>query len=327
MQLLCCYLLLLLAGGSSVVDGFAQIVHSLDPTASSQCGVQQGDPQLVAALEQVKQQLGPPGCNPSRNRSCLEILQCFPSTLSGYYQIQTANNSYVQVYCYMEGTNCGGEGGWMRVAYVNMTQEGATCPRGLAQRTVSGLTLCGRNNSGCDGTMFSTFGLNYSRVCGQVRGYQQGSTDAFFNALNFNSITVDDDFLDGVCITHGNSPRKHIWSYASGLYLNGYTDYVCPCNSNVNTQVPSFIGNDYYCETGNNVELSFNYDTLYTNDTLWDGQQCVGPEAPCCTHPDMPWFIKTLNETTSEDIELRVCSDQHITNEDTPIEVIELLVY
>ena len=113
-----------------------------------------------------------------------------------------------------------------------------------------------------------------------------------------------------------------VWAYASGLYLNGDTNYICPCNSNVNTQVPSFIGNDYYCETGNNVESSFTFDTLYTNDPLWDGQQCVGTEAPCCTHSNMPWFIKTLNETTTEDIELRVCGNN---NEDTPLDVIELL--
>ena len=325
MQLLCCYLLLLLAGGSSVVDGFAQIMYS--PMASSQCGVQQDDPQLVTALGQVEQQLGPPGCNPSRNRSCLEILRCFPSAPSGYYQIQTANNSYVQVYCDMEGTNCGGERGWTRVAYVNMTKVGATCPQGLTQRTVSGLTLCGMGSSGCDGTMFSTFGLNYSRVCGQVRGYQQGSTDAFYNTLNFQS-TVDAIFLDGVSITYGNSPRKHIWAYASGLYLNGDAHYMCPCNSNVTTQVPAFIGNDYYCETGNNIEFSFtNSAVVYANDPLWDGQQCVGTEAPCCTHPNMPWFIKTLNETTTEDIELRVCGGENTSNEDTPIEVIELFVY
>ena len=119
MQLLCCiYPLLLLAGGSSVMNGFAQVTASAMITCTSQ---------LVAALKQVEQLIGPPGCNPSRN------IPCFPSAPSGYYQTQTVNNSYVQVYCDMEGTNFGGEGGWTRVAYVNMTQAGATCPHGLTQ--------------------------------------------------------------------------------------------------------------------------------------------------------------------------------------------------
>ena len=39
------------------------------------------------------------------------------------------------------------------------------------------------------------------------------------------------------------------------------------CNE-LNTQVPSFIGNDYYCETGNDIESTFTFDVLYTNDPL-----------------------------------------------------------
>ena len=62
--------------------------------------------QLMETLGQVQQQLGPPGCNPPKNRSCQEILYCFPSAPSGYYQIRVPNGSLVQVYCYMEGTNC-----------------------------------------------------------------------------------------------------------------------------------------------------------------------------------------------------------------------------
>ena len=49
-------------------------------------------------------------------------------------------------------------------------------------------------------------------------------------------------------------------------------------------------------------------------------------EAPCCTHPNMPWFIKTLSETTTEDIELRVCGNTVTYDEDVPLEVIELFV-
>ena len=137
MQLFCCsYLLLLLAGGSSVVNGFAQVTGSAMIT--SQCGVQHDDPQLVATLKQVEQLIGPTVLLRA-DLVCYSavILQCFSSAPSGYYQIQTASNSCVQVYCDIDRINCGGEGGWTRVAYVNMTQAGVTCPQGLTQQTVS----------------------------------------------------------------------------------------------------------------------------------------------------------------------------------------------
>ena len=68
---------------------------------------------------------------PRTHRSCAAILSGNPSAPSGYHRITTTNGSSIQVYCDMEGTNCGGEGGWTRVAYVNMTQPGATCPQEL----------------------------------------------------------------------------------------------------------------------------------------------------------------------------------------------------
>ena len=71
-------------------------------------------------LRQIKQQLL------VRNASCISILNGNPSAPSGYYHITTTNGSCVEVYCDMEGTNCGGEGGWTWVAYVNMTQHDTT---------------------------------------------------------------------------------------------------------------------------------------------------------------------------------------------------------
>ena len=212
-----------------------------------------------------------------------------------------------------------------------MAQSGAICPQGLIQQTRSGLTLCGRGSSAqgnCVATVFSTLGLNYSQVCGQVRGYQQGSTDGFYN-YNYRSQSINGYFLDGVSISYGSTPRKHIWAYASGLYLGDNENWMCPCNSNGNkNHVPSFVGNNYYCETGNNVENQYSNDQfIYSDDPLWDGQQCVGTEAPCCTHPNMPWFIKTLGETTTEDVEVRVCGGEGTNNEDNPLNLIELFVY
>ena len=315
---------LLLAGG--VVSGFTPVTYPARVTP--ECGQYDllQDQHMTGALEKVQQQLGPSNCNLSNIKSCQEILYCFPSAPSGYYQIRVPNGSLVQVYCGMEGTNCGGEGGWTRVAYVNMSQSGATCPQGLTQTTLSGLTLCGRNGpAGCQSTVFSTLGLNYSQVCGQLRGYQNRTPDAFEPYYNNPSQTIDSVYVDGVSITYGSAPRKHIWTYANGLYLGNIQSYLCPCNNNSLNIPPPFVGSDYYCETGDNDKTCCS-NTFYPNDPLWDGQQCPGEEAPCCTHPNMPWFNKTLSETTTEDIELRVCGNHGIDNEDTPLQVIELFV-
>ena len=152
--------------------------------------------------------------NVPRNRSsCQEILNYFPSAPSGYYQIHAPTGSLVQVYCNMEGTNCGGEGGWN----VNMSQSGTTCPQGLTQKILSGLTLCGRsdtNVASCQGTFFSSLGFNYSWVCGQLRGYQWATPNAF-GLQNF----APKHYVDGATITYGSSPHKHIWTYANGISL------------------------------------------------------------------------------------------------------------
>ena len=67
--------------------------------------------------------------------------------------------------------------------------------------------------------------------------------------------------------------------------------------------------------------------TFVHNDPLWDGQQCVGVEAPCCTHPNMPWFTKTLGETTTEDIQLYVSTMMELHEETLLQLMIELYVY
>ena len=320
-----CLLVLLLA---HVVSGFTPVIYNPQSTPECGHGNTLQDDQLMEALSKIHQELGPPGCYHVQNRSCQEIFNCFLSAPSGYYQIRVPNGSLVQVYCDMEGTNCGAEGGWTRVAYVNMSQSGATCPQGLTPTTLSGLTLCGRNGPvGCQSTVFSTLGLNYSQVCGQLRGYQYGSPDALDPYLANTSLTIDSVYVDGVSITYGSAPRKHIWTYANGVNLVHPTpQFNCPCNTGNAVVTPPFVGSDYYCETGDNDKQCCDHSTLFSNDALWDGQQCPGEEAPCCTHPNMPWFNKTLSETTTDDIELRVCGDQPTTNEDIPLQVIELFV-
>ena len=135
--------------------------------------------------------------------------------------------------------------------------------------------------------------------------------------------------VNGASITYDIGPLKHIWTYATGLSLQYDLDpnRLCPCNTGNTVQVPSFVGSDYYCETGNNAAGLPTPGHFFPNDTLWDGQQCVGVEAPCCTHPNMPWFIKTLGEITTEDIQLRLCTDNEVSNEGTLLQLISLYVH
>ena len=139
-------------------------------------------------------------------------------------------------------------------------------------------------------------------------------------------------YVDGVTITYGSNPRKHIWTYACGVGETILGDdllrpYNCPCNSDSSgTSVPEWVSSDYYCESGL-YPSQFQQKVLHSNDILWDGQQCNGNEGLCCTNPKMPWFIKAFNKTTTEDIELRMCgSEDPLNDEDTPLDIIELYI-
>ena len=294
-----------------------------------ECG--QGDPlqddQLMEALSKIHQKLGPPGCNPPRNRSCQDILHCFPSALSGYHEIRVRNGSLVQVYCDMDGTNCGGQGGWMRVAHVNMSQDGASCPQGLTQKNMSGLTLCGQSATGCEGTLFSALGLSYSRVCGKLQGYQLSEPGAFRSYNRNTSLGLTDPYVDGASITYDTAVPKHIWTYATGSEAQSSDQSSCPCNTGSTALVPPYVGSDYYCESGLDHPIA-DFGNFYYFDILWDGQSCVLNEEPCCSHSNTPWFTKTLSETTTEDIQLRLCVNQtRYGGEETLLQLISLFVY
>ena len=144
----------------SSYSGYAvsPVIHSSD---TSQCGEDiLEDAEFLGAMDKAVQMLKVP-------RSCKDIFNASPSSSSGYYNITINNGSIVQVYCDMEGTHCGGEGGWTRVTFVNMSEPGATCPQGLVERNFSSLPLCSsvRNIGGCSGPIFST-PSRYSKVCG-----------------------------------------------------------------------------------------------------------------------------------------------------------------
>ena len=154
-----CHGALLLFGYQLLLSGaVSEITPTIHSTKSiSQCGQYDAtqDEDLMTALQQIRQHLPMKQID---NTSCQSIHSSNPSAPSGYYNIIATNVSGVQVYCDMEGTHCGGEGGWTRVTYINMTQAGTTCPQGLEQMSFSGSPYCGRfsSGSGCVSALLNT---------------------------------------------------------------------------------------------------------------------------------------------------------------------------
>ena len=272
--------------------------------------------------------------------SCEDIKTMSPSAPSGYYNITKYDGTTQRVFCDIEhshlscnGTEhshqCGtasieycGSTGWTRVAYLNMSDPSQQCPNELRLYNESGVRACGRNYSSigsCDNVTFST-GKSYSQVCGRVIGYQFGSPDALFPWQGH--VLIDSPYVEGISITHG-PPRQHIWTLMNGQQEAGTGDTRCPCNNGSTVIVPSFIGDDYFCESGSPSDPT---SQLYTDDPLWDGEGCGGDEGHCCNVPGIPWFHKVLNTTTSDDIELRVCGDYKTDEEDVPVSLYEIYV-
>ena len=220
-----------------------------------------------------------------------------PSSPSGYYWVRASNGSAVRVYCDIT-RSCGGvTGGWVRVAELDMTNSSHQCPSGLRQRTDSNIRTCVRDSDspGCSSVNFSSSTLEYSRVCGKIIAYQFGTPDAFNTGPFKTGIdNINTFYIEGVSLTHGN-PRQHIWSFAASLQETDSPASKCPC-ININTanqaiRPPAFVGDDYFCDTGNDGRSQF---IFYGDDPLWDGAGC-GPLNTCCAFNNPPWFYKQLH--------------------------------
>ena len=195
-------------------------------------------------------------------------------------------------------------------------------------RTTPPLRTCGRPDlfSDCVSTTYPVHGIEYSQVCGRVIGYQLWSPNAFTPYDRNRLLTIDNRYVEGVSLTHGQSPRKHIWTFVAALDERGSDSSHCPCTEPGSTYtgiVPPFIGQDYFCDTGSR---DFAESIFYPDDPLWDGQGC-GSVTTCCSFNNPPWFCKPLPQPTTDNIELRLCADGHsLSNEDIPLELVEIYV-
>ena len=307
-----------LASLSQKVDNLAEEVEKLDTRLSSLNESMRDD---FSGVER--------GLNGTANMICDKIEEhdnIITTKLMRMNQSLTEQIIYNTV-----GRECGGTWGWRRAVYLDMTDLNTNCPSGW-QPTGYSKRTCGRVSTGsrtCDPVFFPVSGGPYSQVCGRIRAYQWGLPDAFHGYNRNGQTTIDSAYVSGVAVMHG-SPQQHIWTFANGAFENTtqYPTSNCPCDISGIIPIPPFVGEDYFCESGyvypgyrnGTAENSF-----HSNDTLWDGEDCHSTST-CCPFHNPPYFTKTLNQTTTDDLELRMCLIDPIRYDNIAVELVELYV-
>ena len=246
-------------------------------------------------------------------------------------QLMRMNQTLTKEIFYNTEKTCGGTWGWRRAVYLDMTDPNTNCPSGW-QLTGYSKRTCGRATSGwntCDSVFFPVSGGPYSQVCGRIRAYQHGTPEAFSGYNHHGQTTIDSAYVSGVAVMYG-SPRQHIWAFANGAWENYATSHgaICPCDiGGENNMIPPFVGEDYFCESGY-IRGSGTAHTLHSNDILWDGRDCHSTST-CCSLHNPPYFTKTLNQTTTDDLELRICLYNPLyqsSYDNIAVELVELYV-
>lgn len=174
-----------------------------------------------------------------------------------------------------------------------------------------------------------TFHLNnlpYQRVCGKVTAYQKGTPDAFYPYSKYPNYTVDDCYADGILLSTCTAPRKHIWTLAASSSGDADALHGCPCvNRPGPGTVPSFVGNDFFCETSLPFDTA-REDKYYLAYPLWDGEGFgTFPNNQCFGLKD-PWFKKTFESPITDDIWFHLCADEGSSNEDILIEQMHIYI-
>ena len=142
--------------------------------------------------------------------------------------------------------------------------------------------------------------------------HQQETPDGFQShndQILHNNQSVNQNYVDGVSLTHGTSPnRNHIWTFTAVIKFGADTDRCTVCDSNK----PFYIGTNFTCTAGHCTAWP-----CELNNAIWtDGLSCFGNET----------FYRQLSESTTDNIEMRVCKDQGRNDEDILISYVEIFV-
>ena len=123
-----------------------------------------------------------------------------------------------------------------------------------------------------------------------------------------NNQSVNQNHVDGVSFTHGTNPdRTHIWTYIAAIKFGNAISRCTICDKDK----PFYIGTNFTCTTGHCTAWPC------LNNAIWtDRLPCAGNEA----------FHRRLSESTTDNIEMRVCRDQGRHDKDILISYVEIFV-
>ena len=221
--------------------------------------------------------------------SCQVIHELHPSFRSGYYWVTSSNGSSIRVYCEMTKSCNNFTGGLTRVAVLNDETRPSICSGDFI---IYQTTLCVRRSAepGCSHIIFPLMNMSYSHVCGTVESSWFGQPDGFIGNDRNSNTTINENYVDGISLTYGNEPsRTHIWTFIGDHQS-------CPNN------IPDYVGNNNTC-------------------LKWESLGSSSPKS--CS----PSFFMKLEQPYTEDIEMRLCRDQHQTSEGIPFGNMEIYVW
>lgn len=205
---------------------------------------------------------------------------------------------------------CGDLDDWLQVIDFDMANTSTQCP-GMWQEnsfydSVFDMRACSRPFTPTNDQpicFVANFPVSetFDKICGRVKAVAYGAVDGFegFNRNGQTSITSA--YVTGIVLaTEFQGSLEHLWTFAAGVGELDTSISTCPCDrsdpSDVN--VPDFVGNSYFCESGN---IDFNGQFfLQSDDPLWDGENCH-PESNCCNFNHPPYFVNDLGKTINCD--------------------------
>ena len=167
---------------------------------------------------------------------------------SGADELSCEDPQWLSVYTLDAASGCPGD--WQQLWVPSQEGGGdetvAVCGRGLVEQVYQASAIIAE-------------GFVYDALRGSVVAYGMGSPDAFrpeAGRADFSyQPSIDAAYVDGIALARWTPEnREHVATYAAGLSYFARDFWYhpggnCPCHGGVPSYVPSWLGEDYYCDS------------------------------------------------------------------------------